>query len=138
MKLTTQIVAMSLIGCSSPEATQMAGEVLLTPDSNARRQVWMFTDSGTGFVAHNTPIARDMSSLGLGVVDGELWLTGLCWWPGCGSEAEMERRRAEGPLLFGIATRDLNEWRALQWRLKGAGDLTPIDPEIRQIFFKVE
>jgi hypothetical protein len=132
MKLTSQIVALCLIGCSSPQATQMAGEVLLTPDPNARRQVWMFTDSGSGFVAHNTPIARDMSSLGLGVVDGELWLTGLCWWPGCGSEAEMERRRSEGPLLFGIATRDLNEWRALQWRLKGAGDLTPIDPEIRQ------
>jgi len=92
----------------------------------------MFTDSGSGFVAHENPIARDMSSLGLGVVDGEIWLTGLCWWPGCGSNAEMEIRQREGPLLFGIGTRDLSEWRALQWRLKGAGDLTPIDPEIRQ------
>ena len=132
MKLATQIVTVCLIACSSPEPTRMAGEVLLTPDSNARRQVWMFTDSGNGFIQHETPIARDMSSLGLGVVDGELWLTGLCWWPGCGNEVETERRRTEGPLVFGIATRDLNDWRALQWRLKEAGNINPVDPEIRQ------
>ena len=109
----------------------MAGEVLLTPDPNARRQVWLYRETPQGWQRDASPVARDMSSLGLEVVEGELWLTGLCWWPGCGSEEEMRRRQREGPLLFGVATRDLESWRPLQWRLKGAGDLTPIDPEVR-------
>ena len=126
--------ALMLLAC--PPSTVPGDEIplsaaMLDYEDNPRRKLWLFTEDQGLFSRQEPHVAKDISSLGAVVYNEELILTGICWWPGCGSEAEMEKRQRLGPLVFGIATTDLTEWRPLQWRLWDPQGFTPIDPQLR-------
>lgn len=134
------LLLLSLLGCSPPPEAPEAHEApeaplsaaLLVHEENPRRKLWLFENTDQGFVRRTPHIARDISSLGAVVVDQELILTGLCWWPGCGTPAEMKLRQELGPAVFGISTRDLKNWTARQWRLVDEKGFTPIDPQLQE------
>jgi len=121
------------LACSpTPEAgpEEPLSAALLVQEENPRRKLWLYEDAGAGFVRREPHIARDISSLGAIVADNELILTGICWWPGCGSPEEMKKRQERGPAVFGLSTRDLESWTPRQWRLNDSRGFTPIDPQL--------
>ena len=127
------LFSLTLLACSSspsPGESEPLSAALLVYEENPRRKLWLFKEHQGSFVRQEPHIARDISSLGALVHDGELILTGICWWPGCGSEEEMKRRMERGPLVFGLATSDLQNWKPLQWRLNDPENYTPIDPQL--------
>ena len=122
-----------LIACSS--STPIAEEeplsaALLVHEESPRRKLWLFRENGQEFTRQIPHVARDISSLGALMHEGELTLTGICWWPGCGSPEEMAKRHELGPLVFGLSTPDLESWTPLQWRLVDPLNYTPIDPQL--------
>ena len=123
-----------LIACSSSVPTldeEPLSAALLVHEESPRRKLWLFRESNGEFKRQTPHIARDISSLGATVHRGELTLTGICWWPGCGSPEEMAKRHELGPLVFGLSTTDLDSWTPLQWRLVDPLHYTPIDPQLR-------
>ena len=128
------LFSLTLLACSSstsPGANTPLSAAMLDYEENPRRKLWMFQEEQGQFSRQEPHVAKDISSLGAVVYNNELILTGICWWPGCGSEAEMKKRQKLGPLVFGIATNDLAKWRPLQWRLWDPEGFTPIDPQLR-------
>ncbi len=92
------------------------------------RAVWVFRERDGRYVRDAEALAHGFSSLGAGVVDDTLIVTGLCWWEGCGS---MWRRKALGPPIHALTTHDGVHWDAAMFRLSGdPTDRVPIDPSI--------
>jgi len=90
------------------------------------RAVWVFR--GPELRRDPEPLAHGWSSLGAGVVDGTLVVTGLCWWEGCGS---MWRRKLLGPPVHALTTDDGATWEAAMFRLSDdPTDRVPIDPSV--------
>ena len=121
------------LACSTPALNaenEPLSAALLVHEESPRRKLWLFEQDGDNFVRRTPHIGRDISSLGALIHKDELVLTGICWWPGCGSPAEMERRLKNGPLVFGLSTPDLEAWEPLQWRLADPLNYTPIDPQL--------
>jgi len=126
------LLVLTLLGCINPPDVkeEPLSAALLVHEENPRRKLWLFELTKDGFVRREPHIARDISSLGAVVIDNELLITGICWWPGCGSEREMKKRNQKGPAIFGISTKDLKTWEPRQWRLVDDKGLTPIDPQL--------
>ena len=114
----------------SQDIEQPLAKAMLDFEANPRRKLWMFEQQGDVFIRLEPHIGKDISSLGALVMGDRLYLTGICWWPGCGSEEEMHKRQQYGPLVFGLSTSDLQEWTAHQWRLVDEKNYTPIDPQL--------
>ena len=114
----------------SQDIEKPLAQAMLAFESNPRRKLWMFEQQGERFVRLEPHMGKDISSLGALVVDDRLYLTGICWWPGCGSEEEMHKRNKYGPLVFGLSTTDLDTWTSHQWRLVDNKNHTPIDPQL--------
>ncbi len=114
---------LTLLGCWGDSPVSGAA---LGPGSE--RPVWMFRYGSGGWERHPDAIAHRVSSLGLGIVDGQAVLTMQCFWGDCGSEI---KRKQIGPPVHLLSTSDLKTFEPGMMRLVDPEDRVPIDTEIR-------